>query len=571
MLMSRLLGSRYKEWPAIATSKSHGLLLRGGYIRQVAAGIYSLLPLAQKVSGKIIDIVKQEMNRIDFDEVLMPVIMPRELWDESGRYESVGDELVRFKDRAGHEMLLGMTHEEAVVHLVRGEATTYAKYPVAVYQVQTKVRDEPRARGGLIRVREFLMKDAYSFHTNQEDLDLWYQKCFDAYEKIFKRVGLKGFVAVESDTGMMGGSGAHEFMLLCEIGEDSIALCGGCGYKANVEVANGIFEPSTQEAPSKQEEIATPGIKTIEDLQVTFGMPAERVIKACVFDVVGREKPVIVFIRGDMEVNEVKLKSVLQSACFPRTAAESDSLCYGYIGPIGLSAGSYDLLFDESLQGCENMVCGANKVGYHLKGVNLSDLVIDKFWNLYKVASHLRCPVCKKTHLEVKNGIEIGNIFKLGDKYTRSMDMTYVGSDGEAKYPIMGCYGIGIGRLMASVIEEHHDDNGPIWPVSIAPFAVQIIAIDFRDPNVRRLALELYDSLRERVDVLLDDRDLSAGVQFCEADLVAAPVRVVISPKGIASGDFEVATRDKQTVCRVEFGAICSTVLQLLDVKSATT
>ena len=296
MKLSKLLSNTHKEWPADTVSKSHGFLIKGGYIRQVTSGIYSYLPLAQMISLKIIKIIREEMNNIDCMEVLLPVVMPKELWEESGRYDSISDELLRFEDRTGHGMVLGMTHEEAVVHLARTEATTYTKYPFAVFQIQTKFRDEARSRGGLIRTREFLMKDAYSFHTTQESLDEYYQKCYDAYFRIFRRVGLKNFIAVESDTGMMGGMGAHEFMLLCDIGEDSLAICSNCGYSANVEVAKGIIEKNDTVAAEVIEEVDTPGVKTIEQLQEVLNLPKERLIKACVFDVIGSNKPLIVFI-----------------------------------------------------------------------------------------------------------------------------------------------------------------------------------------------------------------------------------------------------------------------------------
>ncbi|MDR2817789.1 MAG: proline--tRNA ligase [Oscillospiraceae bacterium] len=564
MLMSRLLGNRYKEWPADAVSKSHGLLLRGGYIRQVATGIYSYLPLAQRVSNKIIKIIKEEMEKINFEEVLMPVVMPKELWEESGRYGSIDDELVRFKDRTDHDMLLAMTHEEAVVQLARTEATTYTKYPIAVYQVQTKFRDEPRPRGGLIRVREFLMKDAYSFHTTQEDLDECYEKCFSAYINVFERVGLKNFVVVESDSGMMGGSKAHEFMLLCQIGENSIAICPQCDYKANVEVAKGILrDGGKSETPrtSEGQEVFTPSIKTIDALQNALKIPKDKFIKACAFDVQNHPKPVIIFIRGDFEVNETKLRTLLKGKCSPRTISDSDGLCWGFIGPVGLDSQKYDIYYDESLRGATDMVCGANKQDYHIKGVDIGALDVGEFVDVYKVTSEMFCPVCKNAKLEIKNGIEIGNIFELGEKYTKSMNMLYVDKDGREKHPVMGCYGIGITRLLAAIVEESNDENGPIWPVSVAPFEVSIVAVGEKTYG---LAKKLYDELSENFDVLLDDRDLSAGVKFADADLIGAPVRVVLGSRGIESGEFEVSTRDKKSVFKVKYDEIKVQVAKLL-------
>lgn len=549
MKLSKLLSNTHKEWPADTVSKSHGFLIKGGYIRQVTSGIYSYLPLAQMISLKIIKIIREEMNNIDCMEVLLPVVMPKELWEESGRYNSISDELLRFEDRTGHGMVLGMTHEEAVVHLARTEATTYTKYPFAVFQIQTKFRDEVRPRGGLIRTREFLMKDAYSFHTTQESLDEYYQKCYNAYFKIFKRVGVKNFIAVESDTGMMGGMGAHEFMLLCDIGEDSLAICPNCGYSANVEVAEGIIKKGDAVAAELLKEIDTPGVKTIEQLQEVLNLPKERLIKACVFDVIGSNRPLIVFIRGDLEVNEAKLKKVVGADVKPKAAQENDGICYGFIGPIGLKLSKCDVIFDTSLKDENNLVCGANKLDKHLVGVNLKDLAIKEFKDVYKANANMLCPVCKKVKLNISHGIEIGNIFKLGDKYTKAMHMTYTAANGRKETPIMGCYGIGIGRLIASVLEEHNDDNGPIWPISIAPFCIHIVAIKYHDEKVNEYANEIYRELSLKYDVILDDRDLSAGIQFADADLIGAPIRLIINAKSVANDEIEIVTRDK-SICK---------------------
>lgn len=567
MLMSQLLGNRYKEWPADAIAKSHGLLLRGGYIRQVASGIYSQLPLAQRISNKIIKIIKEEMEQIGFEEVLMPIVMPKELWEESGRYYSVQNELVRFKDRTEHDMVLGMTHEEAVVQLTRTEAITYTKYPFAVYQVQTKFRDEARPRSGLIRVREFLMKDAYSFHTTKESLDEYYKLCFNAYMNIFKRVGLKNFIAVKSDIGMMGGDEAHEFILLCEIGEDSIAICQKCGYKANVEVADGLCElPKTRTQP--REEIYTPSLKTINELQNALQISPQRIIKACIFRTKITSKLTIVFIRGDLEVNESKLKALLREEALPQTASAEINLCWGYIGPVNLNQDQYNIYYDESLRGATGMICGANKEEYHIKGLNITDLKITEFVNLYKATAEMLCPICKTNHLEIKRGIEIGNIFKLGDKYTKAMNMIYTDKTGKEKNPIMGCYGIGVGRLLAAIVEENYDENGPIWPASVAPFEVHIIAIKAQDEAVNTLARQLYEELKAKVSVILDNRHLSAGVQFAEADLVGAPIRIVISPNAIESGEFEISTRCQTHTLKVCSSKIRETVEKLLTYQS---
>ncbi|KNY30118.1 proline--tRNA ligase [Pseudobacteroides cellulosolvens] len=551
MRASQLLGERYKEKPAEANLISHMLLLKGGYIRQVSNGIYSLLPPAKRVVAKIERIIREEMDSIDGQEVQMPVVMPRELWEESGRYKSIGSELVRFRDRNEHDMLLGMTHEEAAVHLSRNEAVTYNKYPFMIYQFQTKFRDEPRARGGLIRVREFTMKDAYSFHTSQKDLENYYEKCLAAYNRIFKRVGVPEVIAVGSDTGMMGGSVAHEFMLLCDAGEDTIAICNNCDYKANLEVAQARSKHKDYEEgkleEEKLEEVYTPDIKSIDNLVSFFGLSAKNFIKAAVFAVQNSNKPLIVFIRGDLEVNEAKLKKVVYANVFPLTDYTDISLHFGFIGPLGLDTSKVDILFDKSLEGEENLVCGANKVGYHLKGFSMKrDLIPEKFYDVAKINHGDECCVCNSGTIELSRGIEVGNIFQLGTKYTMSMNMTYTDVDGERKHPIMGCYGIGVGRLMASVLEVRHDDYGPIWPISIAPWHVHICILNGHKGNVKEVAFALYEKLKElKCEVIIDDRDVNAGVQFADADLLGIPVRVIVSPKNLDNNKIEISTRDK--------------------------
>ncbi len=555
MRISHLLGDHYKEWPSEATLKSHGFLLKGGYIRQVAGGIYTLLPPAKRIADKIEQIIREEMDAIGGQEVLFPVVLPGELWEESGRYESVGSELLRFTDRTGHRMLLGMTHEEAAVHLARTEARSYLKYPFMIYQIQTKFRDEARSRGGLIRVREFTMKDAYSFHTDQEDLDRYYHICLQAYRRIFDRVGLPEVIDVKSDTGMMGGSVAHEFMLLCDDGEDTICLCPECGYRANMEVATGILASNPDVGTQPAEEAPTPGIEDMEGLQKFFDLPLSRMIKSVVFTREDNGKPVVFFLRGDLEVNEAKARRLAGTELLPRVGSEEDGLAYGYIGPVGFPYDKVEVYFDRSLEGERNMLAGANRQDVHIKGVDMTTLPVKEYADVAKVNEDMLCPVCGKAHIDLKNGIEVGNIFQLGAKYTAAMKMTYVDKDGKSKTPIMGCYGIGVGRLLASVIEASHDDYGPIWPYAIAPWQVHICAIRYSDEAVRRMAEELYDKLQKAgFSVMLDDRDVSAGIQFADADLLGVPARVIVSPKNLKENEIEVKTRDKSHAERLPLG-----------------
>jgi len=544
MLLSKLLGERYKEKPADAFLASHIFMLRGGYIKQVSNGIFSLLPPAAKAARKIEQIIREEMDAIDGQEVLFPVVLPAELWQESGRYESVGSELLRFKDRTGRDMVLGMTHEEAAVHMARNVANTYSKYPFMIYQIQTKFRDEPRARGGLIRVREFTMKDAYSFHTSQEDLEAYYKRVYDAYFRIYQRAGLKNVIAIQSDTGMMGGRVAHEFIYLSDGGEDTVVICENCDYKSNMEVAvSKIGKQESQEQEIK--EVYTPGISDIETLAKYLNLDESQTMKATVFFRRDNEMPVVVFIRGDLQVNEVKLRKILGTEVFPLTSYEGVDLCFGYIGAYNLNADNIQVIYDQSLKGEKNLACGANKENYHLTGVSVErDLKIDKFYDVAKVNEGDTCVHCGG-RLKVSRGIEVGNIFQLGTKYSATMNMQYMDENGKLQTPIMGCYGIGVGRLLACVIEENHDEYGPIWPKAVAPYLIHICMLNPSEQGINEQGFRIYNELKKRYDVLLDDRGAAPGIQFADADLLGAPVRIILSKRNMANGQVEIVSRDK--------------------------
>ena len=544
MKLSHMLGARFKETPADCQLDSHKLMVRGGYMKQMTSGIYSLYMPTKRITKKIEAIIRDEMDKIDGQEVMFPVVMPASLWQESGRYEAIGSEMARFKDRGGQPVVLGMTHEEAAVHLARGTAQSYSQYPFMIYQIQTKFRDEPRARGGLIRVREFTMKDAYSFHTSQEDLEAYYERCHQAYVNIFRRAGIPEVVSVKSDSGMMGGSIAHEFMLLTDCGEDTIVLCD-CGYSSNMEAADCIVE--TPEVPvAPMEKVFTPETKTIEAVCEYLNAPANASCKAVVYQKNLTDEYVIAFIRGDLEVNETKLRNFLGEEIHPAEITQESGIVAGFIGPVGLPEG-VTYVIDTSLAALNASVCGANEENYHYTGYNVKrdtpDAQIADFAKTYEGAI---CPCCGKKTIRISRGIEVGNIFQLGTKYTKSMDMTYIGQDGKPHHPIMGCYGIGVGRLAASVCEVKHDDYGPIWPMSIAPWQVHICAIKSTDPEVRAVADGLYQKLQDMgVEVIYDDRKVSAGNMFSDADLLGVPVRVIVSPKTIKRGAVEVSKRDK--------------------------
>ena len=553
MRVSKLLGEHFKQAPADCQIESHSLMIRGGYIKPVGTGIFSLYPSTKRITRKIEEIIREEMDAIGGQEVLFPVAMPASLWRESGRYDSVGSALLRFTDRNGTEMVLGMTHEEAAVQLARVTAQTYTKFPFMIYQIQTKFRDEPRARGGLIRVREFTMKDAYSFHTSWEDLREYYEECFKAYERIFRRCGLKDVVAVKSDSGMMGGSISHEFMLLSPIGEDTLAICTECDYKSNMEAADCIVEPSGAASVAPIEKVATPGCKTIADVAAFLSRPASSICKAVVYQENATDKYIIAYIRGDLEVNETKLRNYLGREIHPAAViTEESGIIEGYIGPVG--GADVETVFDRSLMNEPNLVCGANLEGFHYTGLSVErDVPEAVFADFAKTYDGAICPVCGKHSITVRRGIEIGNIFQLGTKYTKSMKMEYIDSDGVVKNPIMGCYGIGIGRLAASICQESRDEYGPIWPISVAPWQVEICNLRHDDETVTATAEALYADLSAAgVEVLYDDRDVRPGVMFADADLYGVPIRAVVSPKTCERGVVEVSFRDKSAKFDVE-------------------
>lgn len=545
MKLKNLVTKRYKETPSDCQIASQALMMRGGYMKSVGNGIFTLSPVTRRITAKIEAIIREEMNRIGGQEVLFPVAMPAALWRESGRYESVGSELVRFKDRSGADMVLGMTHEEASVHYARDLADSYTQYPFMIYQIQTKFRDEPRCRGGLIRVREFTMKDAYSFHTSQEDLARYYDICYEAYNRIFARAGLPEVVAVASDSGMMGGKVSHEYMLLTPVGEDTIVLCHDCDYRANMEAAPCITHSAPTE-PAERKKVATPGVKTIEDLCAFLGIPATATCKAVVYQENLTDKYIVAFLRGDLDINETKLRNFVKAEIHPGEITPESGLCAGFIGPLGLPK-DVRVVFDASLQGGGYYATGANETDAHFTGFNIErDLGAVEYVDVAKAYDGGICPSCGKPSIYTARGIEVGNIFQLGTKYTESMNMTYVDADGSLKHPIMGCYGIGVGRLAASACEAHHDEYGPIWPISIAPWQVHICSLRPDDAQVAEVSQNLYDELNRRgIEVIWDDRPVSAGVMFSDADLLGVPVRAVVSPKNLKNGAVEISLRDK--------------------------
>lgn len=571
MRMSRMVGRRIKEDPKDAKTISHKFLIRGGYVRMVSAGIYSLLPVGKRIIDKIEAVIRDEMNKIDGQEVLMPVVLPAELWEESGRYESVGQELLRFQDRNGKRMLLAMTHEEAVCHLVRTELSSYKQLPAMVYQIQTKYRDEARPRAGLIRVREFTMKDAYSFHISQECLEEYYERAHQAYVNIFRRVGMNDVLSIESNSGMMGGKVSHEFMAVSENGEDTIFVSPDGTYRANREIATAAWKFEKEPALGL-EKVHTPNAKTIEEVAAFLGVEDKNTGKAVFYQNDLSGELIFAVIRGDFEVNESKLQniSLAPELSFANDDAIRAAGCEpGFASPLAVDGSKVKIVVDLSVLESSNLVVGANEADYHYKNFNFErdmsntkDIVIA---DIATVRAGDPCPVTGEPLLE-KRGIEVGNIFQLGTKYTDSMNCTVLDQNGKAVNMIMGCYGIGVGRTMASVIEQNNDDYGPVWPITIAPFQVQICALNPNKEEVGEAGEKIYAALTAAgIEVLYDDRGEKAGFMFNDADLLGIPLRLVVSPKTVCDGKVEFKRRGIREGELLEIDNIVETMRKLID------
>ncbi|MDO4947847.1 MAG: proline--tRNA ligase [Fibrobacter sp.] len=555
MKLSKYFYVTLRETPSDATMPSHIFLMRGGYIKPVSTGIYSMMPMGFRVIQKITNIVREEMNKIGGIEVDLPVVQTADLWSESGRYQAIGEELLRFKDRNNHNMVLAMTHEEAMTDMARYVLNSYKQLPFMLYQFKTKYRDEARARGGLIRVREFLMKDAYSFHSSQEDLDKHYQEEYDAYLRIYRRVGIEP-VVVQSDTGIMGGKVAHEFMLDTPNGEDYLILCKKCGYQANREIAKftrETYKGDANSASAMPEKVETPHCPSIEELSAFLKIDPKSTAKCVFFDFEG--KLITVMVPGNLDVSEIKLHNLLKAKeLYPADDAliKSCGMVPGFASPIG--AHDTRIIVDEALADACDLVMGANEENYHLLHCTPKrDFPAFEVADIAEAQGGCKCPSCGGELSETR-GIELGNIFKLGTKFSESMGAKYLTAEKTTAPAIMGCYGIGIGRLMASVVENSHDDFGPIWPKSIAPFQVEIVPIG-KEPELVELAEKFEAELEANgIDVLVDDRDERPGVKFKDADLWGSPVRIAIGKKGLANGEVEWKFRNEKefTMVKVE-------------------
>lgn len=532
-----------KESPADAEVISHKLLLRAGMVRRLTSGMYTYLPLGLKVIEKISRVVREEMAAAYFEELLMPMVQPADLWKESGRWEHYGKELLRFKDRNEREYCLGPTHEEVITDLVRGEVRSYRQLPVRLYQIQTKFRDEIRPRFGLMRGREFIMKDGYSFDATEEGSQKNYWACHAAYKRIFQRLGLK-FRPVEADSGSIGGNFSHEFMVLAETGEDTIAFCHHCDYAANVERAEVAWngKPCT-ETCAPAEKVATPNAHTVEEVAALLGVPASSVVKTMLFKVDG--KPVAVLVRGDREVNDIKLKNLLnaQDAVMAdaATVQQITKAPVGFAGPVGLEIPVYA---DAELQGATDYVVGANAGDAHLVHVDLKrDAAVAAWADLRAITPEDKCPRCGG-RIELTRGIEVGHVFMLGRKYSDAMHAAFLDENGKEQIMIMGCYGIGVSRVAAAAIEQNNDEHGIVFPPPLAPYDCILLNLDPRNEEVNAKVEQIYAMLKDMgVDVLMDDRDERPGVKFKDADLLGIPMQLVVGGKGLAKGIVECKDR----------------------------
>jgi len=565
MRMSNLFGRTLREAPGDVELLSNQLMVRAAMIRPLGSGIFSLLPLGWRVIRNIENIIREEMDAIGGQEMYMPVVHPADIWKESGRWYQVGPELSRFKDRADRDMVLAMTHEEVVSDLTRSEINSYKQLPQIIYHLQTKWRDEPRARGGLIRVREFTMKDSYSLDADDAGLDVAYQLHWEAYEKIFTRCGLN-FIVVSADTGMMGGTASHEFMGFSPNGEDTIFICPNGDYAANREVALFKRDAPVNEELLPMEEIATPDTTTIESLANFLGVAKSKTAKA-VFFKGASGRFIFVVIRGDLDVNETKLrKAVKEQGLTPATIEEIHAIGAeaGYGSPVGVHDAF--IVVDESVRDARNLVAGANKVGFHLKNVNLGrDYQADVVADIANAWEGAPCPICGAA-LRADRAIEIGNIFKLGTRYSESFGATFLDAEGQTKPVVMGSYGIGSGRAADTIVEQCYDEKGIIWPVEVAPFAVSLLTLGKADDAVTNAAANLlYAELTAAgIDVLYDDRDERAGVKFNDADLIGNPIRISVSPRTLKEGNAELKGRTEDSATFVPLGEVVEVVNQKL-------
>jgi prolyl-tRNA synthetase len=564
MYFSKLFAPTLREIPAEAEIASHQLLVRAGFIRKSSSGVYTYLPLAQKVLQKIMAIVRQEMNNAGGEEIIMPIIQPAELWIESGRWQVYGKELFRLKDRHDRDFCLGPTHEEIITDLVRGNVYSYRQLPLLLYQIQNKYRDERRPRFGLMRSREFVMKDLYSFDRDEEGLDRSYHKMYAAYTSVFKRCGLQ-FRPVEADSGAIGGNVTHEFMVTAESGEAQIVYCPDCDYAANVEIATCCPGENSTEPIKNSEKVETPGKTTIEEVSAFLALPPHKLIKTVFYQT--DDEVIVALVRGDRTINEIKLQKLHSTLTLEMASSEKikelTGTIPGFVGPVGLK--NVKVYADEEIRTMVNAVCGANTENYHLINVQPNrDFAVYAYGDLRFIEEGEPCPHCHAV-LKSARGIEVGQVFKLGTKYSEALGAKYVDEKGKENLMVMGCYGIGVSRTLAAAVEQNHDDNGIIWPFSIAPYHVVIIPVSVREKILWDKAVEIYEKLQEKgVEVILDDRDERAGVKFKDADLIGYPLRITVGKKYKERNELELKLRSSKEISFINENEIINAVMDIL-------
>ena len=570
MRFSKMYAKTLKETPKDAEVVSHQLMLRSGMIKKLASGIYTYLPLGYRALQKVEKITREEMDRAGSQELFMPVLQPAELWKETGRWDAMGPEMMRLQDRHGRDFILGPTHEEVITDIIRNDISSYKSLPLSLYQIQTKFRDERRPRFGLMRGREFLMKDAYSFHASDESLDEEFENMKAAYTRVFERCGLK-FRSVEADSGAIGGSGSQEFHVLAESGEDEIIYCNTCGYAANLEKAESVVKEEITETKEELAEVElrdTPNVAKIDDVCEYFGIPASKTVKAITYMDTLSLKAYMVLQRGDYEINEVKLKNLLNETDLVMLS-EADLIGYnlvkGYMGPYNIELGDMTLVADESVTKIINHTAGGNQVDTHYMNVNYGrDYTAHIVGDVRSVKAGEGCPRCSEGELESARGIEAGHVFKLGKKYSESMGATYLDENGKTKTMTMGCYGIGVSRTMAAAIEQNNDENGIIWPMSIAPYLVDVIPASIKDADQLGLAEKLYAELKDKnIDTVIDDRKERPGFKFKDADLIGFPIKLIVG-RGAKDGIVEVKIRKTNEAFEVKAEEVVSFIEEII-------
>ncbi|MDR0286394.1 MAG: proline--tRNA ligase [Clostridiales bacterium] len=552
MKIDKLVGTRFKQKPSDCDIESHAIMMRGGYMKNVSNGIFSFYTPLVRIVKNLEQIIRDEMDMLNGQEVLFPIVLPASFGEKLERYDGLGDKLISFTDHSKNPLVYGLAYEEAAVNLVRDYGNSYINYPFMIFQIQTKVSDEPRVKGGLIKSREFSTKDAYSFHVSRDDLSEFYEKIVQAYKRIFDKAGVSNVIPVLSSSGMFDDTISHEFVFMTSVGDDFIAICNECNYRSNLEAAECIVENNRDDFSDSLVLEHTPGVTTVDEVCEFLKRPKNKVCKAVVYQK-NDGNYVIVFIRGDLDISEFKLKNHIRCDIHPAILDDSSGLCAGYMGPYKLSINKGNtILFDKSLLGANNLLCGANQTEYHFTGLDISrDVGEIEYFDFAEIIDGGTCPICNKQSISISRGIKVGSVIQTNTKYTKTLDMQYLDKNGQPNFPLMGIYKIEVDKLIAAICEANHDEYGPMWPPHLSPWQVHLCAVRSDDAEVKSVADNLYSELIENgLSVIYDDRSVSAGVMFSDADLLGAPLRVIVSPRNIKENCCEIVSRDKNISCK---------------------